>query len=38
GLSLRALARRAGTSHATIRAYETGPKVPGRSQCRSGAR
>lgn len=29
GLSLRALARRAGTSHATIRAYETGSKVPG---------
>jgi transcriptional regulator with XRE-family HTH domain len=28
GLSLRALARRAGTSHATLRAYETGAKVP----------
>ncbi len=29
GLSLRALARRAGTSHATLRAYETGAKEPG---------
>ena len=28
GLSLRALARRADTSHATVRAYETGAKVP----------
>lgn len=29
GLSLRALARRAGTSHATLLAYENGKKVPG---------
>lgn len=29
GLSLRELARRAGTSHATILAYERGTKVPG---------
>lgn len=28
GLSLRALARRAGTSHATLSAYESGRKVP----------
>lgn len=28
GLSLRELARRAGTSHATIHAYETGAKEP----------
>jgi transcriptional regulator with XRE-family HTH domain len=28
GLSLRGLARRAETSHATLRAYETGAKVP----------
>jgi transcriptional regulator with XRE-family HTH domain len=28
GLSLRALARRAGTSHATLAAYEAGRKVP----------
>ena len=28
GLGLRELARRAGTSHATIRAYETGAKEP----------
>ncbi|MDA1301692.1 MAG: helix-turn-helix transcriptional regulator [Proteobacteria bacterium] len=28
GLSLRALARRAGTSHATLIAYEKGTKVP----------
>jgi transcriptional regulator with XRE-family HTH domain len=28
GLSLRALARRAGTSHSTLSAYETGRKVP----------
>jgi transcriptional regulator with XRE-family HTH domain len=28
GLSLRGLARRADTSHATLRAYETGAKVP----------
>ncbi|QXC61948.1 helix-turn-helix domain-containing protein [Aquihabitans sp. G128] len=28
GLSLRALAQRAGTSHATISAYEQGRKVP----------
>jgi transcriptional regulator with XRE-family HTH domain len=28
GLSLLGLARRADTSHATIRAYETGAKVP----------
>jgi transcriptional regulator with XRE-family HTH domain len=28
GLGLRALARRADTSHATLRAYETGAKVP----------
>ena len=28
GLGLRALARRAETSHATLRAYETGAKVP----------
>jgi transcriptional regulator with XRE-family HTH domain len=28
GLSLRALARRAGTSHATVAAYEAGRKVP----------
>lgn len=28
GLSLRALAERAGTSHATIAAYEQGRKVP----------
>ena len=28
GLSLRALAERAGTSHATISAYEAGRKVP----------
>ena len=28
GLSLRALAARAGTSHATIAAYESGRKVP----------
>jgi transcriptional regulator with XRE-family HTH domain len=28
GLSLRALAERAGTSHATLSAYETGAKVP----------
>jgi transcriptional regulator with XRE-family HTH domain len=28
GLSLRELARRAGTSHATLRAYEKGTKVP----------
>ena len=28
GLTLRALARRAGTSHATVHAYETGAKVP----------
>ncbi|MFU8815068.1 MAG: helix-turn-helix domain-containing protein [Pseudomonadales bacterium] len=29
GLSLRALARRAGTSHATLIAYEKGRKTPG---------
>jgi transcriptional regulator with XRE-family HTH domain len=29
GLSLRELARRAGTSHATLLAYEHGTKVPG---------
>lgn len=29
GLSLRALARRAGTSHATLSAYEHGRVVPG---------
>ena len=29
GLSLRELARRAGTSHATILAYEQGTKTPG---------
>lgn len=29
GLSLRALARRAGTSHPTLLAYEQGRKVPG---------
>lgn len=29
GLSLRELARRAGTSHATIVAYEKGAKMPG---------
>jgi transcriptional regulator with XRE-family HTH domain len=29
GLSLRELARRAGTSHATLRAYEHGSKTPG---------
>lgn len=28
GLGLRALARRAGTSHATLHAYETGAKEP----------
>lgn len=28
GLGLRELARRAGTSHATVRAYETGAKEP----------
>lgn len=28
GLGLRELARRAGTSHATLRAYETGAKEP----------
>jgi transcriptional regulator with XRE-family HTH domain len=28
GLSLRALAERAGTSHATLLAYESGAKVP----------
>ena len=28
GLSLRELARRAGTSHSTLSAYETGRKVP----------
>jgi transcriptional regulator with XRE-family HTH domain len=28
GLSLRGMARRAETSHATLRAYETGAKVP----------
>lgn len=28
GLSLRALAERAGTSHATLAAYESGAKVP----------
>jgi transcriptional regulator with XRE-family HTH domain len=28
GLSLRELARRAGTSHATLLAYESGEKVP----------
>jgi transcriptional regulator with XRE-family HTH domain len=28
GLGLRDLARRAGTSHATLRAYEQGSKVP----------
>ena len=28
GLSLRELARRAGTSHATLAAYESGRKVP----------
>lgn len=28
GLSLRAVARRAGTSHATLHAYETGAKSP----------
>ena len=28
GLSLRELARRAGTSHATLSAYEAGDKVP----------
>ncbi|MHB1583765.1 MAG: helix-turn-helix domain-containing protein [Acidimicrobiales bacterium] len=28
GLSLRALAKRAGTSHATLSAYETGRAVP----------
>lgn len=28
GLSLRGLARRAGTSHATLAAYESGAKVP----------
>ena len=28
GLSLRALAQRAGTSHATLAAYEAGRKVP----------
>ena len=28
GLGLRALARQADTSHATLRAYETGAKVP----------
>jgi transcriptional regulator with XRE-family HTH domain len=28
GLSLRELARRAGTSHATLRAYEQGQKMP----------
>jgi transcriptional regulator with XRE-family HTH domain len=28
GLSLRDLARRAGTSHSTLSAYETGRKVP----------
>ncbi|MBK5223201.1 MAG: helix-turn-helix transcriptional regulator [Acidimicrobiia bacterium] len=28
GLSLRALAERAGTSHATLSAYESGTKVP----------
>jgi len=28
GLSLRELARRAGTSHATLHAYETGSKSP----------
>lgn len=28
GLGLRELARRAGTSHATLRAYETGAKDP----------
>jgi transcriptional regulator with XRE-family HTH domain len=28
GLTLRALARRAGTSHATLAAYESGRKVP----------
>jgi transcriptional regulator with XRE-family HTH domain len=28
GLSLRALAERAGTSHSTLAAYETGRKVP----------
>ncbi len=29
GLSLRELAERAGTSHATLAAYESGRKVPG---------
>lgn len=29
GLGLRELAQRAGTSHATIRAYERGDKTPG---------
>lgn len=29
GLSLRALAERAGTSHATLAAYEAGRKTPG---------
>jgi transcriptional regulator with XRE-family HTH domain len=28
GLSLRALAERAGTSHATLAAYESGAKIP----------
>jgi transcriptional regulator with XRE-family HTH domain len=28
GLSLRELARRAGTSHSTLSAYETGRKIP----------